>query len=249
MQYNRGVIQPNDVACPSGKAIHKLQDFSTNIEEKVFTMMLETQVDRAIHRANLGVSGLNEAVLDIEGMSSPKVRHFLNNLTSFPTCRYLEVGSWKGSTFISALYNNQFYDAAWSVENWSEFGGPKVEFHRNVELFLPRTNKFKLIEADFAMLNPTEHGISDVNVYFYDGSHDERSQYLALTQLHHVLTDQFIFVCDDWNHEPAREGTFKAIDALKLEIHQVWELSAAYNGDKEGYWNGLGVFVLEKSDE
>lgn len=212
-------------------------------------MMLETQVDRSIHRAELGLSNLNESVLSLEGMSSTKVRHFLNNLVSFPTARYLEVGSWKGSTFISALYNNSFYDAAWSIENWSEFGGPKDEFHRNVNLYLPDQNKIKLIEADFATLNPTAHGISDVNVYFYDGSHDERSQYLALTQLHHILTDQFIFVVDDWNHEPAKEGTFKAFDALKLEIHKGWELSAAYNGDRAGYWNGLGVFILEKHDE
>lgn len=212
-------------------------------------MMLDTQVERAIHNATQHISKLNDSVLGLEGMSSPKVRHFLNNVTSFPTCRYVEVGSWKGSTFISALYNNEFYDRAWSIENWSEFGGPREEFHLNLNLYLNRDKRFEAIEGNFEYLPLLQYGIQDVNCYFYDGAHDAVSQEKALTKMYPALTEQFIFIVDDWNHEPARQGTYNGIKAVEAQILHHYELPAKYNGDRDLWWNGLGVFILEKTDE
>ena len=42
----------------------------------------------------------------IEGFSSDRVRHFLNNLCSYEDTKYLEVGVYKGSTFCAAIQNN-----------------------------------------------------------------------------------------------------------------------------------------------
>lgn len=49
----------------------------------------------------------SEPYLFHDRMSSPKVRHLLNNLCSLPSTSYLEIGTWKGSTWISALFQNQ----------------------------------------------------------------------------------------------------------------------------------------------
>jgi len=64
-------------------------------------------VQFSIGAAEKGLSNLNENILNIHGMSSAKNRHFLNNICNFPYVNYLEIGCWKGSTFISALYENQ----------------------------------------------------------------------------------------------------------------------------------------------
>lgn len=210
-------------------------------------MMLEDIVSRAVNGSSQNHSALTSEVLALEGMSSDKVRHFLNNVCNFPTVRYLEVGAWKGSTFISAMLNNHISEA-WIVENWSEFGGPKAEFQQNFDRFLSNLPNIHIIEGDFSKINLYQNNISDVNVYFYDGAHDHESQRLALTYLYPVLQEQFIFIVDDWNHEPARTGTYAAIKELNLTIHIEYELKAAFNGDRAGYWNGLAVFVLEKPE-
>src|SRR4051812_30601409 len=67
---------------------------------------LVAHVKRAISEADEGRSRISPAALAIEGMSSPKVRHLLNNLCAFDACRYLEVGSYKGSTLCAAMSNN-----------------------------------------------------------------------------------------------------------------------------------------------
>ncbi len=64
------------------------------------------EVQTSIELAYQGSSSLTQQILNIDGMSSPKVRHFLNNLCSLPGTSYLEIG-WKGSTWISALYGNK----------------------------------------------------------------------------------------------------------------------------------------------
>ena len=67
-----------------------------------------TCIDRinfSIEQAKNGVSKLPVEVLDLPGMSSYKVRHFLNNLCArFINTSYMEVGCYKGSTLISAGY-------------------------------------------------------------------------------------------------------------------------------------------------
>ena len=84
-----------------------------------FRVHKETVLYKAVQRidwsafleatGNLWVnSGLHESkitqeVLDVVGMSSPKVRHFLNNICNRPGTRYLEIGSHFGSTLISAV--------------------------------------------------------------------------------------------------------------------------------------------------
>ena len=71
-------------------------------------------------------------------MSGLKTRHFYNNLLNFDDARYLEIGSWKGSSVCSAMYNNNAMIIC--VDNWSEFGGPKDEFLVNFNKFIGNNN-------------------------------------------------------------------------------------------------------------
>jgi hypothetical protein len=50
----------------------------------------------------------------------------------------LEIGCWRGSTLIAALYGNESsIRHAVGIDNWSQFKGPKREFLANVQQFLP----------------------------------------------------------------------------------------------------------------
>jgi hypothetical protein len=86
------------------------------------TDQLVTAVERSLMQTQLGISKLEKSIFFLNGMSSPKVRHFLNNLCELPDTRYLEIGSWRGSTIISALYHNHTtVSEAIGIDNFSEF--------------------------------------------------------------------------------------------------------------------------------
>jgi hypothetical protein len=184
-------------------------------------------------------------------MSSQKVRHFINNVTNFKGCRYLEVGCWKGSTLISALYKNPSI-RYWAIDNWSEYTGeeskmphPRDELFKNFKAILEKEPE--IIEEDSLQVDLEKAHISGVNVYFYDGNHTEASQYHALAHYVSGMDDTFIFIVDDWNEASTKTGTENAIKELGLHAiyHQV--LPAMHRGDQSLWWNGVGVYVIKKA--
>lgn len=184
-------------------------------------------------------------IYNIDGMSSNKVRNLLNNICNLEGYNYLEIGTWKGSTFVSSLHNNRF-NKAYVIDNWSEFGNAKNDFNVNIKKYLNnRINDIKIMEEDCFSLSLTEIN-NKIDIYFYDGNHKYESQKKALTYYYETLSDEFIFIVDDWNYGPVPLGTNDAINELNLKIKFKTILSSRHNGDKDNYWNGIGVFLLEK---
>src|SRR5579864_9299188 len=107
-------------------------DYSS-AESKEQTLI--SHVQKSIELAEKGISKLNLAILNIHGMSSPIIRHFLNNICSLTGANYLEIGCWKGSTLVAAGYHNPLQDII-AIDNWSQFDGPKAEFQQNVHTYL-----------------------------------------------------------------------------------------------------------------
>lgn len=200
----------------------------------------------SIARAENRISQLDQGVLAIDGMSSPKVRHFLNNLCSMPNTCYLEIGCWKGSTFISSLFKNGAYiTSAIGIDNWSAWGGPKEEFYRNCQRFLP-SNQYQFHEVDCFKIDPKKLCANPVNVYFYDGAHTKQDQELAFLHYNDVFDDLFVAVVDDWNWPPVPEGTRAAFDKLQYQILFEQIMPARWNGDEENWWHGLYIAVIRK---
>lgn len=206
-----------------------------------------SRVDRAIHCALNGTTKLSDLQFNIRGMSSRKNRIFLNELLSEDSANinYLEIGTWLGSTFVSALYKNSV-NRAIAIDNFSQFEGNFTEFISNCTS--SNVNNFSFINADcFNLSEQEKSSIKDVNIYFYDGDHTYEDQRKALTYYIDGLQTVFIYIVDDWNHDPAKKGTRAGLDENSLKVHKEWELPAAYNGDTENWWNGLYVAVCEKS--
>ena len=201
------------------------------------------KVNISIEQAKNGISVLPLDILDIHGMSSSKVRHFLNNLCArFPNETYMEIGCYKGSTLISAGYDNNVNLIA--IDNWSEFDGPETEFLTNIRKWIP-DKKLTFFNSNAFNVKP-ESIPEKVGIYFYDGSHDVQSQINAFTHFNPVFDDVFIAIVDDWNMEGVKVGTKEAFRVLKYNILGQWELPAKFNGDKENWWNGLFIAVIRK---
>jgi hypothetical protein len=203
-------------------------------------------VEAAIAKGARHISLLSADVLQMEGMSSPKVRHFLNNLCSKPNTHYLEIGCWKGSTLVSSLFNNDItVSSATAIDNWISFSGPKKEFQENCRNFLSGA-KLNFYEVDCFKINPKDLCNFPITTYFYDGEHTELDQELAFVHYNDVFADLFIAVIDDWNHPPVQKGTRNAFAKLNYQILFEAILPSNFNGDTENWWNGLYVAVIRK---
>ena len=208
------------------------------------------RIKTAIEMADAGTSKVNQAVLDLDGMSSNRTRHFFNNIIKDDT-RYLEIGTWKGSTLISALFENnpEFHIA---IDNFSEFTGPRLDFHKNCRQLLGYENRANFLDAGCFDIDPKDFGISSINTYFYDGKHDYEDQYKAITHYYDVLAKEFILIVDDYNWPQVQAGTLDALREKQVEIKYMKHLPANTTtiqsangpmtfGDKDLWWNGLFV--------
>jgi hypothetical protein len=207
---------------------------------------LKISFDQAI--ADIG--GPPEFVRDIEGMSGQKYRTFISALVrSWPDARYLEVGSWRGSTAAAALCGNSV--GALCIDNWSQFGGPKSEFLANMEKVrsLSPDLDFRFAESDFRNVDYTS--IGDFNIFLFDGPHSELDQYEGIMRARPALQNPFVLIVDDWNWPEVRLGTFRAIRdaqfsvASAIEVRTTQDNTHASNKGKSSDWhNGYFIAVL-----
>ena len=206
-------------------------------------------VNNSFENVENNISKLPEEILNIEGMSGTKTRHLYNNICSLSDANYLEVGTWKGSSFISSLYRNSVNAIA--IDNWAEFNGPKQEFIENVNRFIDY--EYNFIEKDSFEI--TQDDIFDiyksVDIYLYDGCHEYESHKKAITHFSKFLSKFSIIMIDDWRPdrvwEKVQRGTYDGLKESGLIVHHFVEriTHQEINGKSE-YWNGIGVFVCEK---
>jgi hypothetical protein len=177
-----------------------------------------------------------EYISRLNGLSSPKIWHLLNNLAA-QSDNYLEIGTHMGSTLMAALYGNDVNATA--VDNFCMKPQNRNHFFQNV-----KNLKFNFIEKDCFTIQEKE--LPPIDLYFYDGEHSYNSQYKAIKHFIGSMTQEFIYVCDDWNNSPVREGTLQAIMDCKLEIVEYHERRHKTMKDKENWWCGIAVFKLKK---
>jgi hypothetical protein len=146
-------------------------------------------VEKSFENAENGVSKINDDIINLDGMTGTKTRHFYNNLLNFEDARYLEIGTWKGSSVCSAMYGNNAKVTC--IDNWSEFGGPKKEFIKNFNKF-KKNNNAVFIEQDCYKVDTSK--LAKYNIYMFDGNHTYDSHYKALNHYIHNLDDVFIFI-------------------------------------------------------
>lgn len=203
----------------------------------------KTLIETAFYNAENNISKITNDIINMEGMSGTKTRHFYNNLLNTEDARYLEIGTWKGSSVCSAMCGNKAHVVC--IDNWSEFEGPKAEFLVNFEKFKGE-NDALFIENDCFNLDISI--LPKFNIYMYDGNHTENSHYNALLHYYNCLDDVFIFIVDDWNWESVRNGTYDAIQKLNLkvlyekEVRLTWDDSVA----RATWWNGIYITILQK---
>lgn len=221
------------------------------------TMKLIDHICMSIINARRGVSQIDpdteqgKEILEYQGFTGTKTRHLYNNICSrLQDVRYLEIGTWYGSSSISAIYKNQVN--ALFIDNWCQFDGDSKIFVKNLGKFNEKSNCY-LIESDCWNIDLKSFK-NKFNVYLFDGDHTEADHYKSLQYYYPVLEDQFIFMVDDWCWPDVRDGTMRAIRDLNLKIQFRHEeflssddlLNMPEHNGKQSWWNGIGIFLLSK---
>lgn len=207
-------------------------------------------VEESIEASKLEQSKIPNEVAMLRGMSSPKIRHFLNRLCSYGPCKYLEIGVWAGSTLIPALWENKV--AAKAIDNWSQFlpeecGGfnAREELNSRLERYKNNLGSYDIYNQD--CLSPDcqlSFGFWP-NVFFYDGNHDEPSTAKAIEKFGRFCARPFILVVDDWELvDTVKLGTFKGVAQLQsfgegMGSHNTWHLKKS-----DGYHEGVFVTII-----
>lgn len=209
-------------------------------------------VDRCLTVAQAASISTGVSFYNIQGMSGKKYRCFINSLIgALGDTSYLEVGTWVGSTFCSAIHGNKVH--ATVIDNWEgQYKEWESIFHYNLKLFKTPGSEVRVIKSDFRKVDYDKLG--QFNVYMFDGPHEERDQYDGITLALPALADEFVLIVDDWNWAPARRGTMGAIAANGLntlyehEIRTTWDESQPENKGPESDWhNGYYIAVLSKA--
>lgn len=220
-----------------------------NFDECIQSKLLYT----AFMRAMAIDTKLPVAIRDMPGMSGRKYRYLINNLVeSTENARYLEIGSWAGSTACSAMFGNTV--RALCIDNWSEFGGPRDVFLQNMEVIKTTgTINFDFLESDFRQVDYSDLG--KFNIFLFDGPHSEADQYDGVRLAKPALDDVYTFIIDDWNWERVRLGTIKAIQSNGIEIICSIEIRTTQDNthpeisQQQSDWhNGYFIAVCKKNN-
>jgi hypothetical protein len=193
---------------------------------------------------------MQNRILELDGMTGEKTRHLYNNICNLNGATYLEVGTWKGSSFISALFENNIHGI--SIDNWSQFDGPKTEFHKNIKEYLSKNiASYDIIDNDCWKVDNIIHKI---DIFLYDGAHEYEDQKNAITHFHKFFSKYLIILIDDWTCalDKIKKGTLDGIKEMNLIIHYMHEIplvnTTTHHTGGNTFWNGCGVFVCERTD-
>lgn len=193
---------------------------------------------------------LPDRIKYMSGMSGKKYRYLINNLVAeTPNARYLEIGSWMGSTACSAIYGNTVI--ATCIDNWSEFGGPVDEFNRNINSIRTSMIDFRCFNEDFRSIDYGD--IGKFNIYMYDGPHTQKDQYEGILIAQPALDDVYTLIVDDWNWEEVRNGTFDALNTLDSTFDTAIEIRTTTDNihpelarENSDWHNGYFIAVIRK---
>lgn len=141
--------------------------------------LYKTRIEESLYNAENNISKITDGIKTMEGLSGLKTRHFYNNLLNFEDSRYLEIGTWKGSSVYSAMCSNKATVVC--IDNWSEFGCPRDEFLQNFNTYKGQNNA-TFIEEDCFKVDVSQ--LPKFNIYMYDGNHYSLVKVLDNTKIY-----------------------------------------------------------------
>lgn len=232
----------------------------------MMTDKLIEHVQNSLYNARKNVSKISNdwRILDQYSISSKRFKMLLNNICELENTVYLELGCFRGGTLTSALLNNNTL-AAYAVDNFcydplSNWRNPETKEISNINpegwdnvrlsLFsnLEKLNLEKAVRlyvGDWNKVPPTfiKHKIT---VFHLDIPQNTKA---ILDFYDAKLDNNFTLVVSNFNIAEVRDAVSAYLTEKNYTVN-LQELSLSSSAsDTEGWWNGLGLFVIQKKKE
>lgn len=216
-----------------------------------------TRILNSVDNASLHSSNFIEEGYSINGLSSNKIRHLLNNLCSYDDVNYLEIGVFNGSTFCAAIQNNDITAYAcdtWEDQNikpfrddlkWENEKGSIESFILNVEKYGTDDSSINILKGDVRSISD-KNILNKINLIFYDGNHNADIQYQSLNHILQFVDEKFILIVDDANFDGVVSSVDTFINNNKLTTVFKKLLLTTEIEDDKSWWNGIYLIVLKK---
>lgn len=182
-------------------------------------------------------------LLEIPKMSTFAIGSLINKaVRDMPEGQcYVNIGVWHGFSLLAGMLGNPDKKCI-GVDNFSEFGGPRLEFRDRY--LKARSDKHHFFEMDYRPYFQALHNPKDlIGFYFYDGSHDYASQLQGLRAAEPFLGDGALIMVDDTNWPDPDRATRYFMEASDSEWDIVLDEKTSSNGHPT-WWNG--ILVIQK---
>lgn len=153
------------------------------------------------------------------------------------TC-YLNIGTWRGYSLFAGMVGNR--DARCiGVDSFVQFGGPRTAFLRDFQKLCSAHHSF--FDMDWYDYMHSHH-TEKIGVLFYDGAHDEKSQFDAMIEADPFIIENGIIIVDDTNWSGPKDAVAHFLQEKK-NYHCIFEHETTSNCHPT-FWNG--IMVLQK---
>ena len=224
----------------------------------------EQFVDACLKLSDSEKGKLTDAERQLFGQSSIKLKCLLNNLCSKDGTRYLELGSYRGSTLISALYGNPKSDAV-SVDNFSfdyrepkkfapdESGWPNVksglyDILQKYELIDNIKSKhLKIIESNFEDVSWSSHAKFDI-IYCDIEPITEEVYSNFFSKVFNAMSRQCVVLFSGYSSEEFSKLLEQKVEQYSDRLVTEFKKQRISGGqaDAFGYYSGLAIYGFRK---
>jgi hypothetical protein len=193
---------------------------------------------------------------EVVGLSGRKFRTLVCELVRVLGDRghYLEIGTYHGKTICTSCVSNPDV-LHLGVDNFSQVGRDdttRAILSRLIARLGIDNIDFRDEDFERFLRERTRTNTRDVSVYYFDASHDYRSQLFALLHGERQVVEGGVMLVDDCNYSHVRAATYDF-----CESHPDWALLYEhYTGGHpmqagaserpeldEGWWNGVNVLI------
>jgi predicted O-methyltransferase YrrM len=155
---------------------------------------------------------------------------------------YVEIGTFRGTSLISALRGNDGLDAV-AIDDFSFRDGSRDQLDANLARF-GLGGRPAIVEGDFEeVLRSDALGGRRVGVYYYDAGHTYEQQLAGLRLIEPHLADEALVIVDDSDWERVERA-----DRDYLESQPRARLLLEIPGDDKGFphwWEGVHVIAWD----
>ncbi len=222
---------------------------------------LISHIELSIEKAENLESNITPEVLEIDGFSGIKTRHFYNHLCSMDNVMYMEIGNRKEDSLCSVFSNNlvhMFVISDWNDEVLNDetifFENIMKYKKENAESTFILTRNYKWWNIDENYLNylhikdPQSRILEKYNIFTCGSDHTDSLKHKdGLVQCLNCLTTEFVYIVNDWNETEFRDEIINAIkDNNTLEILYQKDIFTTGDIATNDWYNGLCIFVLKQ---